>query len=52
MIQLLAERESMLQKAVEDFHRVCQRRKLNVGKSKVVVFERPRDVIISFAKQY
>ena len=51
---LLAESEGMLQKAVDEFHRVCKRRKLkvNVGKSKVMVFERPKDEIISFAKHY
>ena len=42
---VLGESEMMLQKAVDEFHRVCKRRKLKVN----VVLERPKDEIISFA---
>ncbi len=40
---LLAESEGMLQRFVDEFDRVCKRRKLkvNASKSKVMVFERP-----------
>ncbi len=36
---VLAESEGMLQRIVDEFHRVCKRRKLkiNAGKSKVMV---------------
>ena len=39
---LLAESDRELQRVVDEFHWVCTRRKLrvNVGKSKVMVFER------------
>ncbi len=39
---LLAESKGMLQRIVDEFDRVCKRRKLkvNAGKSKVMVFER------------
>ncbi len=39
---LLAESEGMLQRIIDEFDRVCKRRKLkvNAGKSKVMVFER------------
>ncbi len=51
---LLAEREGMLQRIVDEFDRVCKRRKLkvNAGKSKVMVFERAREQTINFAKPY
>ncbi len=51
---LLAEREGMLQRTVDEFERVCKRRKLkvNAGKSKVMVFERAREQNIDFAKPY
>ncbi len=41
-IVLLAESEGMLQRIVDEFNRVCKKRKLkvNVGKSKVLVFSR------------
>ncbi len=42
---LLAESEGMLQKIVDEFDRVCKRRKLkvNAGKCKVMVFEREQE---------
>ncbi len=51
---LLAESEGMLQRIVDEFDRVCKRRKLkvNTGKSKVMVFERAREQTINFAKPY
>ncbi len=51
---LLAENEGMLQTIVDEFDRVCKRRKLrvNAGKSKVMVFEMAREQVIDFAKQY
>ncbi len=51
---LLAESERMLQRIVDEFDRVCKRRKLrvNAGKSKVMVFERAREQTINFAKPY
>ena len=51
---MLAKSERMLQRAVDEFHSVCKRRKLkvNVGKSKVMVYERPKDEMSSFAKPY
>ncbi len=51
---LLAESEGMLQRIVDEFDRVCRKRKLklNAGKSKVIVFERAREQIIDFAKPY
>ncbi len=51
---LLAESEGMLQRIVDEFDRVCKRRKLkvNAGKSKVMVLERAREQIINFAKPY
>ncbi len=50
----LAESEEMLQRIVDEFDRVCKRRKLkvNVGNSKVMVFERAREQTIDFAKSY
>ncbi len=41
-------------RTVDEFGRVCKRRKLkvNAGKSKVVVFERAREQTIDFAKPY
>ncbi len=44
----------MLQKIVDEFDRVCKRRKLkvNAGKSKVMVFKRAREQTIKFAKSY
>ncbi len=49
---LLAENERMLQRIVDEFDRVCKRRKLkvNAGKSKVMFFERAREQAIDFAK--
>ncbi len=51
---LLAETKEKLQKIVDEFDRVCRRRKLKVsaGKSKVMVFERAREQTIDFAKPY
>ncbi len=42
---ILFESEGMLQRIVDEFDRVCKRRKLkvNAGKSKVMVFERARE---------
>ncbi len=39
---------------VDEFDRVCKRRKVevNVGKSKVMAFERVEDEVINFTKQY
>ncbi len=46
---LLAESEGMLQRIVDEFDRVCKRRKVkvNAGKSKVMVFERAREQTIN-----
>ncbi len=51
---LLAESEGMLQRMVDEFDRVCKRRKLkvNAGKIKVMHFERAREQTINFAKPY
>ncbi len=51
---LLAESEGMLQRIVDEFDRVCKRRKLKVNavKSEVMVFERAKDQTINFAKPY
>jgi len=51
---LLAECEEHLQKLVNKFSTVCVRSKLkvNVGKSKVMVFERRKSEVIEFADQY
>ncbi len=42
---LLVESEGMLQRIVDEFDRICKRRKLKVNarKSKVMVFERARE---------
>ncbi len=42
---LLAESDGVLQRIVDEFDRVCKRRKLkvNAGKSKMMVFERARE---------
>ncbi len=51
---LLDESEGLLQRIVDEFDRVCKRRKLkvNAGKTKVMVFERAREQTINFAKPY
>ncbi len=51
---LLVESEEMLQRIVDEFDRVCKRRKLkvNVDKSKIMVFKRAREQTIDFAKPY
>ncbi len=51
---LLVESEGMLQRIVDEFDRVCKRRKLivNTGKSMVMVFETAREQTINFAKPY
>ncbi len=50
---LLGESE-VLQRIVDEFDRVCKRRKLkvNAGKSRVMVFERARKQTINFAKPF
>ncbi len=52
MTVLLAESEGMLQRIVDEFNRVCKRRKLkvNAGKSKVRVFARAREQTTDFVK--
>ncbi len=54
MTVLLAESERKLQRIVDEFDRVCRRRKLkvNAGKSKVMVFERAAEQAIDLAKSY
>ncbi len=44
----------MLQRILDEFEKVCKRRKLKVnsGKSKVMVFERAREQTINIAKPY
>ncbi len=44
----------MLKRIVDEFDRVCKRRKLkvNAGKSKVMVFERAKEQTINFEKPY
>ncbi len=49
---LLAESEGMLQRIVDEFDRVCKRRKLKVNTDKSKVFERAREQTINFAKPY
>ncbi len=51
---LLAESEGMLQWTVDEFGRVCKRRKfkVNAGNSKVMVLERAREQTIDFVKPY
>ena len=51
---LLAESERELQRVVDEFHRVCARRKLrvNAGKSKVIVFERRQVEALQFSTPY
>ncbi len=51
---LLAESGGKLQRIVDEFDRVCKRRKfkVNEGKSKVMVFETAREQTINFAKPY
>ncbi len=51
---LFFESEGMLQRNVDEFDRVCNRRKMkvNADKSKVMVFERAREQTIDFAKPY
>ncbi len=50
---LLAESEKVLQKLVNEFSNVCLRRKLkaNVGKSKVMVFEKRKSEVNEFGNQ-
>ncbi len=50
----LAESEKDLQKLVNEFSNVCETRKLivNVGKSKVIIFEKRKSEVIEFANQY
>ncbi len=54
MTLLLAESEGVLQRIVDEFDRVCKKRKLkmNAGKSKVMVFERAREQTVNFAKPH
>lgn len=51
---LLAENAEELQRVVTDFDRVCEKRKLkvNVGKCKVMVFERRMHETIDFKEKY
>ncbi len=51
---LLAESEGMLQRIIDEFDRVCKRRKLKVNatKSKVMLFETAREQTIDFAMPY
>ena len=54
MIPCYLQSERELQKVVSEFHRVCKRRKLkvNINKSKVMVFERRKTESIDFARPY
>ncbi len=51
---LLAESERELQRVVDQFRNVCNRRKLrvNAGKSKVMVFERGEVEVVDFRNSY
>ncbi len=51
---LLAESERKLQRVVDQSHCVCSRRKLrvNVGKSKVMAFERKEIEVVDFGNSY
>ncbi len=51
---LLAESKGDLQRVVNEFYSVCERRKLkvNAGKSKVMVFERREEEVIDFNASY
>ena len=51
---LLLVNEVQLQRVVDEFHKVCLRRKLkvNAGKSKVMVFERKEFEVCDFATPY
>ncbi len=51
---LLAKSDGMLQRIVDEFDRVCKKRKVkvNAGKSKMMVYERAREQTIDFAKPY
>ncbi len=51
---ILTKSEGTLQRIVDEFDRVCKRRKLKVstGKSEVMVFERAREKTIDFGKPY
>ncbi len=54
MTLLLVESEKELQRVIDQFHNVCNRRKLrvNVGKSKVMVFERREIEVVDFRNPY
>ncbi len=51
---LLAESEGDLQRVVNEFYNVCKRRKrkVNTGKSKVMVFERREEEVIDYNTFY
>ncbi len=51
---LLAENEGELLSVVDQFHSVCNRRKLrvNAGKSKVMMFERREVEVVDFGNPY
>ncbi len=51
---MLAESEGMLQRIVDEFDRICKRRKLkvNAGKKKEMVSEKAGEKTIDFAKSY
>ncbi len=50
----MAECEMELQRVVDQFYDVCRRRKLrvNLGKSKVMVFERRKVEVVEFGSPY
>ncbi len=54
MTLLLAESERKLQRGVDQFHNVCNRRKLRVNavKSKVMAFERREVEVVDFGNPY
>ncbi len=51
---LVADSERKLQKVVDEFYRVCVRRKVrgNAGKSKVMIFERKEIEVLDFSTLY
>ncbi len=51
---LLAESERELQRVVDEFYNVCVRRnlKVNVGKSKLMVFEMKEVEVVDFSNPY
>ncbi len=51
---LLADSEGDLQRVVNEFYRICKRRKLkmNAGKNKVMVFQKKEEEVIDFNTAY